>query len=97
MTPRDNGKAWEREVARDFDTNRTGPTGKNDCDINYAPVGIECKYQGRLSLRTDDLTQARRNAGDRPWALVLKERGGRVKLMVLDYDHGVELLRKVYG
>ena len=100
MTPRDNGKNWEREVAKDLGGNRTGPTGKNSVDVDYPHVGIECKYQSKLSLRSDDLAQARKNAADAGytnWALLLKRRGGRDKLAVIEYDYLLELLEAKYG
>lgn len=44
-------KAWkaaERRLARQFETQRTGPTGKDDNDLAHPLLAIECKYRKKL-------------------------------------------------
>lgn len=96
MTPRDNGKVWEREVAKAFGTTRTGPRGLAVADVEYPHVAIECKYQNRLSLKKRDLEQAKHNAYGKPWSLCLREAKTGVRLAVVDFDEYVKLVRYYY-
>lgn len=80
-------KDWEREVARDLGGVRTGPRGFDVPDVTDLPIPFapECKYQKRLSLKSEDLKQAIHNARGNPWALFLREaRTGR-RFVVLPY------------
>lgn len=79
-------KAFERRVAKDLGGERAGPTGKNGPDVIGIPLAPECKYMQKLSLRTEHINQAIRNAGDLPWALFLQEGGTSRRYVVLDYD-----------
>lgn len=89
-------KAWEREAARDHGGLRTGPTGCDDPDVSgLALIGVECKYQGKLSFKEADMQQARDNAakiGLRP-VLLLKERGNVRRAVRLDYDDWLYLYK----
>ena len=87
---RNRGKSWEREVAKDLGTTRTGPTGYGDPDVKFDPIAIECKSMSRISLRKDHLEQASKNAKGKPWVLLLKEVGTGVKLAVMPYDQWKE-------
>jgi hypothetical protein len=81
-------KEWEREVARDLGGVRTGPRGFDVPDVSELPNNFspECKYQKRISLKTEDLKQAEHNARGNEWALFLREaRTGR-RLVVLPYN-----------
>ena len=81
-------KAWEREVANDLGGKRTGPRGEDLPDVVDLPDGFapECKYQKRISLKTEDLKQAQHNARGNEWALFLREaRSGR-RYVVIQYD-----------
>lgn len=82
-------KAWERQVAHDLGGSRTGPRGFGLPDVSGVPIiGPECKYQARLAMNEADWLQARENAIRRGLlpGLFLKERGGRRKRVVFDYD-----------
>jgi hypothetical protein len=88
MTPRTNGKVWERQVANDLGGVRTGPTGLNDPDIKDLPIpfAVECKYRQRLSIQNADLKQAHLNARGLPWGVFIREaRSGR-RFVVLPYS-----------
>lgn len=81
-------KDWEREVARDLGGTRTGPRGFDVPDVVDLPVPFapECKYQKRLSMKTEDIKQAIHNARGKPWGLFLREaRTGR-RFVILPYD-----------
>lgn len=69
-------KEVEREIARLLGGERTGPRGEMLPDVDLPDLAPEVKYQGRLSLKKEDLDQAARNAGlqGKPWALFLVER-----------------------
>jgi hypothetical protein len=97
LTPKTNGKTWEREVARDLGTRRTGPTGFGDPDVEYDFIGIECKYQGKLSLKAADVRQAKANSAGRPWALLLREAHTGTRLAVIPYDLFIELTLQRFG
>jgi hypothetical protein len=94
---RNNGKVWEREVAKALGTTRTGPTGFGDPDVKYEHIAIECKYQSRLSLKQADVAQATLNAKGKPWALLLRERNTGTRLAVLPYDLFIELTNERFG
>lgn len=93
-------KVWERQVAADLGGERTGPMGKDLPDVSGVPViAPECKYQKRLALNEADFQQARDNAtkiGKLP-VLFLKERGGKRKRVVMDYDDYLTLFAYVSG
>lgn len=81
-------KQWERDVAADLGGTRTGPTGRDDPDVLVPILAPECKYQAVLAYRERDMQQARENAsrvGKIP-ALFLKERGGKRRRVVFDYE-----------
>lgn len=88
-------KQWERDVAADLGGSRTGPTGRDTPDVTVFYLAPECKYQKRLAYLEADMQQARENAsrvGKVP-ALFLKERGGKRKRVVFDYDDFIALWR----
>lgn len=92
MTEAKRSTAWknlERQVAKDFGGKRSGAKGSAVPDVEDAigDLQIECKYQGRLSLRKAHLAQAKRNAKGDPWAIVLREHNQSTKYVVLDYDY----------
>lgn len=88
-------KQWERDVAAALGGSRSGPTGRDTPDVDVEYLAPECKYQKRLAYRESDWTQAKENAakvGKVP-ALFLKERGGKRKRVVMDFDQFVELFK----
>lgn len=91
--PNTSWKSWEREAAKALGGYRTGPQGYGLPDVSGIVLGLECKYQKRLKLRKEDILQAKRNAKDNPWALALKEKGGKYKLMIMDFDDFAKLFK----
>lgn len=89
-------KRFERETAKALGGYRTGPTGTDTTDVSGISVGIECKYQGKLSLRKGDLEQAKRNARELPWVLVLKEKRGETYAIV-DFEFFVQMYKEWNG
>jgi hypothetical protein len=78
-----SSRAWkqlEQWWAELHGESRAGPTGRDlpDATVENWPVGIEVKFQTRRCLRSDDIAQAKENAGKLglPWMLVLHEKGG---------------------
>lgn len=63
----------ERQVARALGGRRSG-RGFAGPDVLGTPYAVECKRQGRLSLKAADLEQARRQArlAELPMLLVLR-------------------------
>lgn len=90
-------KKFERQVARDFGGQRTGPRGYGLPDVKGIPLAIECKHVSKLTLRSDWLHQAETNAKGTPWLLVMREKPGRGKkartLVVMDYQQFLDLYR----
>lgn len=78
-------RAWkrgERQVAKLFDTTRTGPTGKDDNDIVHPLLAIEVKYRKNLpTWALECLEQARtgRSAAGKTPVTIMLGRGMRVK------------------
>lgn len=88
---KDRGKNWEREVAKDLGTTRSGPTGKNDADVISERWGVECKALQSLQIRETHIQQAIKNAGDRPWVIPMKEYGTGRKIVIMDYKKWLEM------
>jgi hypothetical protein len=95
-------KQWknvERELAEKLGGCRTGPTGKNDCDVSGIPDwGPEVKYMQRLCLRTDHIKQAKANAArvGKRWLLYIREAKSGRRVVVLDLEDFVWLFKKAY-
>lgn len=76
--------AWkhaERRVAKAFGTRRTGPTGRDDNDLEHALLAIEIKYRASLpAWALACLAQARagRTAGGKTPIVILVGRGMRI-------------------
>ena len=93
------GKAFELAIGRRFGgrRRRNGEgIGFDDCitaDGDPLPISIECKSYATLQLRKDWVEQARRNAGDRPWAIVQRPKGSRTTYATVD----LEFLLEMYG
>ena len=86
-------KRWEREVAQDLGGYR-GPKAGDHSDVKGLPdVAPECKLQGRLSFKTEDIEQAIRNAAavGKQWIVAYKVRRQRRKYVLLDYEYYKEL------
>lgn len=87
---RQRGKAFELYVGRLFFGRRrtNGERGGFDDCVPIAggelPVSIECKAYSTLQLRTKDIAQAKRNAGQRPWILAQRPLGWRQPIAVVD-------------
>lgn len=90
---RDRGKTWERQVAKDLGTTRTGPTGKDDSDVIHPNLGVECKAYAKLKLLESDLQQAKNNAKGRLWVLAMKEKQTGRRVAIIDWDHFVALIK----
>lgn len=88
LTPRTNGKVWEREVAKALGGKRTGPTGMDDPDVTDLPIPFapECKYRQRLSILDSDIKQATRNARGLPWGVFIREAKSGRRFVVLPYS-----------
>lgn len=94
-------KQWkeaEREVARLLNSVRIGPSGSNTPDIGVRSpqesLGAEVKYMQRLSLRSEHLDQAQRNALDHgylDWALFIREAKSGRRVVVISYDYFAKL------
>lgn len=80
-------------MGRFTDRTRTGPMGDALSDLPGAFLDIECKYQGKLSLKQADMAQAKLNARGRMWALALKEKGTGRRLVVMDAKEWAQLLK----
>lgn len=80
-------------MGRYTDRTRTGPMGDALSDLPGAFLDIECKYQGKLALRTKDLTQAKTNARGKMWAVALKEKHTGRRLVVMDAKEWARLLK----
>lgn len=91
---KDRGKAWEREVAKDLGTTRTGNRGTNTPDVISERWGVECKALKAFQLREAYLQQAKTNAGELPWIIPMKELGTGRKIAILDYKKWLEMERK---
>lgn len=94
---RARGKALELKVGRMFGGRRRH-NGEgiefDDCvmvDGSPLPVSLECKAYDRLQLRRDWIEQARRNCGDRPWAVVQRPKGSKTIYITTDLDYFMEL------
>lgn len=88
-------KSHEREVAKDLGGVRTGPRGFDLPDVSgLDDLAVEAKYMQRLSLRTDHLEQAIKNAKGVPWILALREAKTGRRVVVLDYKHFLDLYRR---
>ncbi len=92
IMPNASWKEWEREMGRLTGRTRTGPMGDAISDLPGAFLDIECKYQGKLSLKQKDMNQAKVNARGRLWALALKEKNTVRKLVVMDAKEWATLL-----
>lgn len=88
---RTRGKVWEREVAKDLGTKRTGPTGLGDADVIHSTLGIECKALARLGFRREHWNQAKTNAKGRVPILVIKELHTGERIAILPYDYFIAL------
>jgi hypothetical protein len=89
--------AWkdhERRVARALGGERSGPLGRHGSDANGTPFAVECKRTARYQLRSEWLTQARRQSKQegKPWLLVISEHNDRRPIVVLDFAAFVELV-----
>lgn len=95
---RARGKSLERWVAARLGWRRrtNGEHGGFDDvvlpDGGLSPVSIECKAYATIQLRSDWVSQARANAGVRPWALVTRPRGYRSPLVTIEFEFFRELL-----
>lgn len=91
------GSELELHVGRKFGgrRRRNGEgLGFDDCimpDGSPLPISIECKAYAVLQLKTAWITQAIRNAGGRPWAVVQRPKGSRVIYATVDLDFLHEL------
>lgn len=96
---RQRGKALELHVGRLLGgrRRRNGEgVGFDDCvdEFGYQlPVSFECKAYDVLQLRSSWVTQARRNAGDRPWVIAQRPKGSRTVYATVDLDFLIALLR----
>ena len=89
---RNRGKVWEREVAKDLGTKRTGPTGMDDADIIHYTLAVECKAYGRIAFRAADWQQAKDNAKGKVPILAIKPKGAkRDAIVIMSYDYFVAL------
>jgi len=84
----EDATAWkdlERRVARALGGERNGPNPGSD--VAGTPYSIEVKRMKRLSLRSDHLEQARRQAAaeGKPWLLVIGTHGDRNPVAVVDF------------
>ena len=94
------GKELELHVGRMFGgrRRRNGEgVGFDDCitvDGQLLPISFECKAYSRLQLLTKWIEQAKRNAGDRPWAVVQRPKGSRTIYATVDLKFLHELAVK---
>lgn len=96
-------KQWEREVAADLGGRRSGPQGSDVPDVYGVDlIAPECKLQANLSLKKQDIDQARDNARKigKEWILFLKERrkpGEKFarKVVVMDYHAFIDLYNRI--
>lgn len=97
---RQRGKALELHVGRLLGgrRRRNGEgVGFDDCvdEFGYQlPVSFECKAYDVLQLRSSWVTQARRNAGDRPWVIAQRPKGSRRIYATVDLQFLIELATK---
>lgn len=84
---RTRGKVWERQVAKDLGTKRTGPTGRDDSDVVHEILGIEAKALSRLQFRREHWEQCKRNAKGRVPVLVIKEMNTGERIAIVPYDY----------
>ena len=72
-------KKAEQTWAELHGESRSGPTGRDSCDVTTVncPIGIEHKLQTKRTLRRVFVEQARENAAaiGLPWVLILHEKG----------------------
>lgn len=88
---RTRGKVFERQVAKDLGTKRTGPTGMDDADVVHETLGIECKALARLQFRREHWEQAKRNAKGRVPVLLIKELNTGERIAIVSYDYFLAL------
>lgn len=86
---RTRGKVWERQVAKDLGTKRTGPTGLDHSDVVHDTLGIECKALARLGFRREHWEQCKRNAKGRVPVLVIKELHTGERIAITSYEYFV--------
>lgn len=91
-------KRFERKIAGDFGTTRTGPLGTGMPDAVTDEFGIECKYLSKLRLNRRYITQAKTNATKLKldWLLVVRGRESGETVAVLDYNTFLRLHRKAH-
>lgn len=91
------GKAFELAVGRRFGgrRRRNGEgLGFDDCiqaDGSHLPISLECKSYATLQLQSKWIEQARRNAGERPWAVVQRPKGSRTTYVTCDLEFFLEM------
>lgn len=88
---RTRGKVWERQVAKDLGTRRTGPTGMDDSDVVHSTLGIECKAYKRIAFRAADWLQCKSNAKGRVPVLLIKELNTGERVAIISYDYFLAL------
>jgi hypothetical protein len=88
---RTRGKVWERQVAKDMGTKRSGPTGMNDADVIHDTLGIECKAYKRIAWRDADWAQTLRNAKGRVPILAMKELNTGRRIVFMEYEYFLSL------
>ncbi len=92
-------KQWEREVAKDFETTRTGPLGSSMPDVITPLFSVECKLSKSPTVSVSAILQARRNAkAGTAWLVAQKQRrreGSRdcLKTVTMDYKTFVNLMK----
>jgi hypothetical protein len=88
---RTRGKVWERQVAKDLGTKRTGPTGRDDSDVIHETLGVECKAYKRIAWRDADWEQAVNNAKGRVPIVAMKELNTGRRIVFMSYDYFLSL------
>ena len=90
-------KTAELNVCRALGGERAGPTGTTGSDCTGTSLSVQVKYTTRPQLRQDWLEQAKRDGRkeQKPWLLVICERGKHGKLAVLDFDILCEIMRNL--
>lgn len=88
---RTRAKVWERQVAKDMGTKRTGPTGMDDSDVVHETLGIECKAYKRIAFKAADWDQTVNNAKGRIPILAIKELNTGKRIVFMEYDYFLTL------
>lgn len=88
---RTRGKVWERQVAKDLNTTRSGPTGMGDADVIHDTLGVECKAYKRIAWRDADWQQAVDNAKGRVPIVAMKEMNTGRRIVFMSYEYFLSL------